>query len=233
MTTNIVARSSERKRLRLRSQGAAKPFPNDGVCDFPVDPAQPAGHTPVFWIPELSPDVIELREALANADDPAVMPINLAELSDLVARLDDGDAWHGFWPSRASAHQFWLPTSPANGRATYVVILPLDKLLELRAEAVLRLWRALVGRPEGRWAHDFPQQTRDRHILMLRALDGRAAGASYRKLAEVLLGFGGRKGDWENDPRKNQVRRLVVDGRYYVRGGYRELLRYPIRLSER
>lgn len=115
----------------------------------------------------------------------------------------------------------------------YVAIMPLDKLLELRAEAVLRLWRLLAGRSEGRLAHDFPQQTRDRHILILRAFDGRAAGASYRKLAEILLGFRGRKADWENDPRKNRVRRLVADGRYYVRGGYRDLLRYPIRMFER
>ncbi|MFT9113842.1 MAG: hypothetical protein ABF443_06990 [Acetobacter malorum] len=145
MTTNIVALSNERKRLRLRSHGAAKPFPNDGVCDFPVDPTQPAGRTPVFWIPELSPDVIELRTALAKADDPVVMPIDLAGLPDLIARLDDDDAWHGFWTSGASSHQFWLSTCPADGRLTYVVVLPLDKLLELRAEAVLRLWRA--GRP--------------------------------------------------------------------------------------
>lgn len=190
---------------------------------------QPAGRTPVFWIPEFSPEVIELREALA----PIVMPINLAELPDLVVRLDDGEAWHAFWSFGASAHQFWLPTRPADGCSTYVVILPLDNLLELRTEAVLRLWRALAGRSEGRRAHDFPQQTRDRHILMLRAFDGRADGASYRKLAEVLLGFQGRKADWDNDPRKNQVRRLVADGRYYVRGGYRNLLCYPIRLSER
>ncbi|MBF0864347.1 DUF2285 domain-containing protein [Gluconobacter sp. R71646] len=161
------------------------------------------------------------------------MPINLAELPDLVARLDDGGAWHGFWQPGASAHQVWLPTRPVGGAATYVAILPLDKLLELRAEAVLRLWRALVGRSEGKRTHDFPKQTRDRHIMMLRAFDGRAAGASYRKLAEALLGFCGRKVDWDNDPRKNQVRRLVADGRYYVRGGYRDLLRYPIRLSDR
>ncbi|MFT8422217.1 MAG: DUF2285 domain-containing protein [Gluconacetobacter sp.] len=161
------------------------------------------------------------------------MPINLTELPDLVARLDEDEAWHGYWQPGASSHQFWLPTHPPDGRATYVVILPLDELLELRVEAVLRLWRALAGRSEGRRPHDFPQQTRDRHILMLRAFDGRASGASYRKLAEALLGFRGRKADWDSDPRKNQVRRLVADGRYYVRGGYRDLLRYPIRLSER
>lgn len=68
---------------------------------------------------------------------------------------------------------------------------------------------------------------------MLRAFDGRAVGASYRKLAEALLGFEGRNADWENDPRKNQIRRLVADGRYYVRGGYRDLLHYPIRMFER
>ncbi|MFT8923139.1 DUF2285 domain-containing protein [Acetobacter sp.] len=181
-------------------------------------------------MPALSPEVIELRAALMDADDPAAVPINFAELPDLVARLDNDEAWHGFWRSGESAHQVWLPTRPAAGRATYVVILPLDKLLELRAEAVLRLWRTLVGRSGGRRAHDFPQQTRDRHILMLRAFDGRADGASYRKLAEVLLGFEGRKAAWENDPRKNQVRRLVADGRYYVCGGYRNLLRYPIRV---
>ncbi|WP_239015784.1 DUF2285 domain-containing protein [Novacetimonas hansenii] len=161
------------------------------------------------------------------------MVVRVRRLPDLVARLYDDDAWHGYWRPGASGHQVWLPTRPANGRATYVVILPLDKLLELRAEAVLRLWRALVGRSEGWRAHDFPQQTRDRHILMLRAFDGRASGASYRKLAEALLGFEGRKAAWDNDPRKNQVRRLVADGRYYVRGGYRDLLRYPIRLSDR
>ncbi|MCH4027271.1 MAG: hypothetical protein LKE94_00485 [Acetobacter fabarum] len=104
MTTNTVARFSERKRFRLRSLGAAKLFLNDGVYDFPVDPALLAGRTPVFWIPELSPDVIELRAALADADDPAIMPINLAELPDLVARPDDGDAWHGFWQSGRSTH---------------------------------------------------------------------------------------------------------------------------------
>ena len=199
--------------MRLRSQGAAKPFPNDGVCDFPVDPAQPVGRTPVFWISELSPDVIELREALADVDNPAAMPINLTELPDLVARLDEDEAWYGFWRPGSSAHQFWLPTHPPDGRATYVVILPFDKLLELRVAAVQRLWRALVGRSEGKRTHDFPKQTRDRHIMMLRAFDGRAAGASYRKLAEALLGFCGRKVDWDNDPRKNQVRRLVADGR--------------------
>ncbi|MBB2166737.1 DUF2285 domain-containing protein [Gluconacetobacter sp. 1b LMG 1731] len=166
--------------------------------------------------------MIELRSVLADADDPAVMPINLADLPDLVVRLDDAEAWHGFWRPGASSHQFWLPIRPVDGPATYIAILPLDKLLELRAEAVLRLWRALVGRPEGRWAHDFPQQKRDRHILILRALDGRAVGASYRKVAEVLLGFRGRKADWENDPRKNQVRRLSRISHTLMWGGLTE-----------
>ncbi|MFS3137757.1 hypothetical protein ACLRDC_20765 [Gluconacetobacter sacchari] len=58
--------------------------------------------------------MIELRTVLADADDPAAMPTNLAELPDLIARLDDGDAWHGFCRSGRVTHQFWLPTCPAD-----------------------------------------------------------------------------------------------------------------------
>lgn len=119
---------------------------------------------------------------------------------------------------------------PASLATRYVVILPLDLLTELRVGAVLRFWRALTGRPPGDDPHDLPAQTRNRHILMLRALDGRSDGASYREIAETLLGFRGGKSDWETDPRKNRARRLVADGKRYMHGGYRDLLHYPVRL---
>ena len=93
---------------------------------------------------------------------------------------------------------------------------------------------ALAGRPPGDRRHDLPPQTRDRHILILRALDAKLAGASYRVIAEALLGFQGRsKNDWEVSPLKNKVRRLVADGLFYMRGGYRELLHYPVRAPRR
>ena len=56
---------------------------------------------------------------------------------------------------------------------------------------------------------------------------------SYRTIAEALLGFHGTKTDWEGDPRKNKARRLVASGQRMMRGGYRTLLHYPIKLPRR
>ncbi len=76
-----------------------------------------------------------------------------------------------------------------------------------------------------------PAQLRQLNILRLRAVDARKAGASYRKIAEVLLNFRGGKEDFEHDPRKSKARRLVMDGDAYVHGGYREFLYYPVKLK--
>lgn len=166
-------------------------------------------------------------------DDPVGMTISLQTLSGLDARAAEDGTWHGLWRSAGVDHQFWLASPPSGTKTAYVVILPLDALLEHRAEAVLRFWRTLTRRAIGEHHHALPAQTRDRHILILRALDGRTDGASYRKIAEALLGFHGNKADWESDPRKNQARRLVADGTHYMRGGYRDLLHYPTRLPPR
>ncbi len=159
------------------------------------------------------------------------MPIELPGLPDLAARSAADVAWHGLWRGSGGDHRFWLTDAPPVGPTSFVVILPLDTLFELRAEAALRFWLALAGRPPGDRQHDLPPQTRDRHVLVLRALDAKLAGASYRVIAEALLGFRGRsKNDWEVSPLKNRARRLVADGLSYMRGGYRELLRYPVRV---
>ncbi|WP_315810678.1 DUF2285 domain-containing protein [Bradyrhizobium sp. SZCCHNR3107] len=184
-------------------------------------------------MPSLLPDAFELRPSAYADSDPASMPISLPTLSGLDARAAEDGKWHGLWRSAVADHQFWLSDPPPGTKTAYVVILPVDALLEHRAEAVLRFWRTLTGRPNGERHHALPAQTRDRHILILRALDGRTDGASYRKIAEALLGFRGNKTDWESDPRKNQTRRLVADGTHYMRGGYRELLHYPTRLPPR
>ncbi|MDQ0304747.1 hypothetical protein J2S75_003792 [Ancylobacter polymorphus] len=109
----------------------------------------------------------------------------------------------------------------------------MDSYLELRAHAARRLWRALTGRPPGADFRALPAQLRQWHILSLRALDARLRGESYRGIAEVLLGFHGSKEDWEIDPSKNKVRRLVAHGVKMMRGGYRLLLHYPIKPDTR
>lgn len=162
------------------------------------------------------------------------MSIVLPGLPGLAARSVTDSAWHGLWRGSGGEHRFWLTDPPPDGRANFVVVLPLDALFELRAEAALRFWLALAGRPPGDRLRELPPQTRERHILILRALDAKLAGASYRVIAEALFGFHGRsKNDWEVSPMKNKVRRLVADGLFYMRGGYRELLHYPVRLPRR
>lgn len=75
----------------------------------------------------------------------------------------------------------------------------------------------------------FDYVTRDerRLDLMLKALDGWAAGASQRDIAIGLFGRSRVETDWggQSDHLKSQVRRLVRRGRWLMLGGYRSLLR--------
>lgn len=164
--------------------------------------------------------------------DAASLPVALLRLHDLdLQRADDG--WHGAWQANGVTHQFWLVEAPPDEETTYVVILPLDALFELRAHSARRFWRNLNGHPPGAAFRTMPDQLRQFHTLSLRALDARIAGESYRGIAEALLGFRGDKTDWEGDPRKNKARRLVAAGLHMMRGGYRDLLHYPIKLRRR
>uniref|UniRef100_Q11FU9 T6SS Transcription factor RovC-like DNA binding domain-containing protein n=1 Tax=Chelativorans sp. (strain BNC1) TaxID=266779 RepID=Q11FU9_CHESB len=146
-------------------------------------------------------------------------------------RAEDG--WHGIWRVDGVTHQFWLHDSVPDAPTSFAVALPMDTFLELRAHAARRLWRALNGRMPGPEFRAMPAQLRQFHILSLRALDARLREVSYRKIAEVLLGFRGRKEDWESDPRKSRTRRLVEHAFRMMRGGHRLLLHYPIKLPKR
>jgi hypothetical protein len=62
--------------------------------------------------------------------------------------------------------------------------------------------------------------------VVLQALDGRRAGASYREIAEVLFGLQRVADDW-SDPGahlRDCVRRAVYRGRALMDGGYRQFL---------
>lgn len=108
-------------------------------------------------------------------------------------------------------------------------MLALDAYLELRANAVRRFWRSANGRSPGPDLRSMPAQLRRHHVLSLRTIDARQHGASYREIAEILFGFRGTKDDWDNDPRKSQVRRLVLHGTMMMNGSYRHLLHYPLK----
>ena len=167
----------------------------------------------------------------AEPDETASQPtVVLAHLDGLDLRRA-ADGWHGIWQADGVEHQFWLSQSVPDAAAFYAVELPLDDFMELRAHAARRFWRSIKGRTPGPDFRNMPAQLRQWHILSLRALDARLRGESYRTIAEVLLGFRGAKEDFESDPSKNKARRLVAHGVRMMRGGYRLLLHYPIKVQ--
>ena len=92
------------------------------------------------------------------------------------------------------------------------------------------LWRALSGRSPGPEFRKLPVQRRARLIQCLLALDARQDGASHRAIAQAL--FGAERVSaraWKTHDLRNRTIRLVQSGRALMRGGYFDLLRYPLR----
>ncbi|MBV9528077.1 DUF2285 domain-containing protein [Sphingomonas sp.] len=110
------------------------------------------------------------------------------------------------------------------------VVLPLDRLFEVRANSALRLWRALAGRAPGANPAALSRARRDRLLLALRALDGRLDKASYREIAEVLFALGGLTSRaWQTHDLRDRTIRLVRYGFSLMEGGYFRLLLHPYR----
>ena len=110
------------------------------------------------------------------------------------------------------------------------VLLPLDRLFDIRAAAALRLWRGLMGRKPGPAPGILTTQMIDGLILGLRAVDGRRTNASHHEIAEVLLKATGiSKRDWINHDIRDKTGRLIRKAFALVDGGYRRLLLYPYR----
>ncbi|WP_426441607.1 DUF2285 domain-containing protein [Bradyrhizobium genosp. P] len=140
-----------------------------------------------------------------------------------VRRASDG--WHAILRAGTVEHRVWLKEPPAIG-ANYVAELPLDGDFDARAYAARRLWRTMHGRRPGPAFHELSKQRRERLSTAIHALDARAAGSTYRAIAEAL--FGKKRipeRAWKTHDLRNRTIRLVQGGLALMRGGYRELLR--------
>ncbi|MEW4459985.1 DUF2285 domain-containing protein [Roseibium algicola] len=105
------------------------------------------------------------------------------------------------------------------------ILTPLDDGARARHRAMGRLLDFLEGREMGADSRLTPQK-RLRFKSMLRAVDGRRNGATYREIAESL--FGARRvasEPWKTSPLRDTTIRLVRDGLAMVTGGYLDLLR--------
>jgi hypothetical protein len=108
-------------------------------------------------------------------------------------------------------------------------LVPLDELTPDRLTAIERLWRAMAGKrvpPDTR----LTPQRRQRARQMLRAVDARHAGATYRTIAEHLFPrYESDAASWVGSAIRETTIRLARDGMNLMRGGYRALLRRPRR----
>lgn len=124
------------------------------------------------------------------------------------------------------AHRLWLEGErPALPMAALV---PLDETVLLRLAGLVRLKRRLDRHPAGPIppAWQITARLRKRLLDMIRALDGRAEGASYRQVAMALYGPEAvARFPWKTSSVRGQTIRLVADAVAMMDGGYRKLLR--------
>jgi hypothetical protein len=135
---------------------------------------------------------------------------------------------HGIIPDVQGDHRLWFPQGAA--RIRLAVLVPLDEDLMLRLNGIRRFHRLLTGRP----VRPIPSlqalsaSERQRAVLMLRAWDGAASGASRRDIAGVLFrsDFSGLSAaEWKSASERRQLARILAEARAMVGGEYLTLLR--------
>lgn len=195
--------------------------PTAGGSPFLADPDVRADRQPLFWRPEVDPNVVILA-ALPTRSDEAISFTAAEWPGEFIARVAP-DGLYGLLIDARREHRLFFPDHLSDG-AGLAALIPFDETTLLRAEATLRLWRFLSGRPS-RGNPSSERRRRTRIASTLRALDGRLAGASYRMIAETLFGSARIESDvWKTASLRDATIRLVRAGVALMRGGYRQLL---------
>lgn len=158
-------------------------------------------------------------------DAPKPRAVDLSDGGDIHRAADTGRSL-ARWPADG-VHQLVI-----DGHQTETDInaisLPLDDAFELRLDAARRFWRGLKGKRPTPAYGALPRQSKARHILNLRAFDGRQADATQRQIAETLFTSATIPSrDWRDHPLRHRVRAVLSRADRLVAGGYRDLLFYP------
>lgn len=195
-----------------------------GGCPFATAPDDLS--EPVVWRPELTAVTVILDAAPEGFDSAS--PVDPRALGALLADLAGIDGRHVVVADAAGEHRLWL-RDPASGKPL-AAIIPLDKDFITRIASLLRFHRRLLGRAPGPLPRGWPLTAYRlaRLDLMLRALDLRERGATYREIAAELGRDDANKlsaSDWKMSASRSFVVRLVRDGIAMMNGDYRKLLR--------
>jgi hypothetical protein len=186
-----------------------------GVCGFPVDAALDAAAAPIYWRPEIAPAVV-VRLAPAPPDSPYAFSLVGFDAEHRTAE-------DGLHMRLALGPQLLLPAG-VDLTAPMAVVLSLDDRFAVRSAAARRFFVTLNnGAPP---MQRLSAVRRLRLKRMLRALDGRESGASYRDIAEHILGV--RIADsagWRVSSARDVAMRLCRAGGRLAQSGYLALLR--------
>jgi hypothetical protein len=206
-----------KRRRYPRSRG------DPGGYDFLIDPDLRADSAPLIWLPQLDPTTV----LIVPATEGFAAARSLSGLSSRFGRSGPEGEYR-----LVDASEGRLPvmlTQGASPPLPAAVLIPIDDDFPARADAAMRLWRTVTGRPRRRAPERLTRQRHDRLTLTLRALDGRLAGASYRDIAQGL--FGQTRvpagAGWKTHELRDRTIRLARAGLELMRGGYLDLLRYP------
>ena len=192
-----------------------------GGCDFGADPLVPAHTQQIFWTPQIDPAAI----LFAAGPRPDGFSITADELR--LRAIFQHDPSHLRLDIRGEHYDVTLADPQDENPLAAMVMF--DALTPDRQTALTRFWSAIKGKRVPNDPRMTPQR-RERARQMLRAVDGRRAGATYRSIGEVL--FPGHRIDaasWAGDALREITIRLARDGVKLVEGGYRSLLRRPRR----
>lgn len=181
------------------------PWRSTGGCDFATDPETARPKNPIVWTPDADPATIVLTPSpIAAGKSP------LTETSPI-------------GPTPVVTLAVEAPGSPL------AAIIPLDDDTLDRLAALTRFWAGLRRPPAPPDDRVTPQRRR-RLQQMLRVIDARQAGETYRAIAQTL--FPKHRIDpasWAGDALRETIIRLARDGFKLVDGGYRTILRRPRR----
>lgn len=197
-------------------------MPSNGGYVFAADPRITALAQPIFWTPQTDPAAIILQSApaLSEGSHLTVDDLRAHAVRDREATLLRLDL-HG--------ERFDVSLSGSMEGDGLAAVIPLDEMTPDRLTALGRLWSAATGRavpPDPRMTPQRLQRARQ----MLRAVDARETGATYRAIAQFL--FPQHENDaasWVGSAIRETTIRLARDGMKLARGGYRALLRRPRR----
>lgn len=195
---------------------------SNGGYVFAADPRITGRAQPIFWTPQTDPAAIILQSgpALSEGSHLTVDDLRAHAVRDREAAL-----------LRLNLHgeRFDVSLSGSMEGDSLAAVIPLDEMTPDRLTALGRFWSAATGRAVPADPSMTPQRLQ-RARQMLRAVDARETGTTYRAIARYLFPqYEIDATSWVGSAIRETTIRLARDGIKLVHGGYRALPRRPRR----